>query len=68
MKKYIIRKRHSDFYVDRWGGIRQDAVQAMAFPSVEDADFHRGQLRGSPDQYEICELTADGQLIPVEVP
>jgi hypothetical protein len=46
--------------------MRQDVEQALAFPSVEEADFHRGQMLGSPDQYEICELSPDGQITPVQ--
>jgi hypothetical protein len=65
LQKFIIRKRGTGHYVDRWRGVREDVAQALAFPSVEEAEFHRAQLRTSPDEYETCELTADGQIIPV---
>ena len=66
MHKYVVRERGTKFYVDRWGGLRQEVAQALAFPSVEEADFHRGQVRGATDQYEICELTPDGNTTPVQ--
>jgi len=68
VKKYVVRKRGSDIYVDRWQKLRQDVVQALAFPSIEDADFHRGQIETPTNQYEVCELTADDQIIPVQLP
>jgi hypothetical protein len=68
LHKYVVRERGTNFYVDRWGGLRQDAAQALAFPSVEEADFHRCQVRAASDQYEICELTPDGKTIPVQTP
>jgi hypothetical protein len=53
---------------DRWAKLREDVYQALAFPSVEEAEFHRGQMLGSPDEYEICELTPDGRITPVQLP
>ena len=68
MSKYIVRKRGTNSYADRWAKLRDDVDQALAFPSVEEADFHRGQMLGSPEEYEICELTPDGQVTQVQSP
>jgi hypothetical protein len=65
LKKYIIRKRATGQYVDRSQRLPEDPAQAMVFDSVEEADFYRVQLKNSPDQYEICELTAEGKLVAV---
>ena len=46
----------------------KDVVGAMAFPSVEDADFYRVQLKNGADDYEICELTENGRLMSVPLP
>ena len=68
MRKYIVRKRGTNSYADRWARLRENVNQALAFPSIEEADFHRGQLLGSPDEYEICELSPDWQITPVQSP
>jgi len=68
LRKYIVRKRGTNSSADRWAKLRQDVDQALAFPSVEEADFHRGQMLGSPDEYEICELSPEGQITPVQPP
>ena len=36
LHKYVVRERGANFYADRWGGLRQDVAQALAFPSVEE--------------------------------
>jgi hypothetical protein len=66
LKEYLIRKRGSCSYAARGGGMRQDIAEVMAFASLEEAEFYRLQFGDARDQYEICELTADGRLIPVK--
>jgi hypothetical protein len=68
LRKHVVRKQGTNLYVDRWGGLRHDVAQALAFPSVEEADFHRGQLHGATEYYELCELTPDGNTARVETP
>jgi hypothetical protein len=65
LKKYVIRKRATGQYVDRWQRLPKDVRQAMVFDSMEEADFYRVQLKNAPDHYEICELTAYGKLVAV---
>jgi hypothetical protein len=65
MKKYVIRRSGTGHYVTRSHTELRDAMQAMAFSSIEEADFYRIQLDRAAE-YEICELTTDGQVISVQ--
>jgi hypothetical protein len=68
LKRYIIRKRATGLYVDRSLRLPKDPSQALVFGSIEEADFYRIQLKNSPDQYEICEVREDGEVIAVLAP
>jgi hypothetical protein len=67
MAKYLIQRRDTGFYVDQWRGLHQGVAQALGFHSVEEAEFYRVQIQSSREQYETCELTAGGQVIPVQI-
>ena len=48
--------------------VTKESVYGRPYTKEEEADFYRIQLKSPPDQYEICELTADGRVIALGVP
>jgi hypothetical protein len=64
--KHVVRRRGTNSYVDRWRGLREGIPHARVFLSREEAEFYCGRLPGSPGEFEICELSPDGGVLPIQ--
>jgi hypothetical protein len=66
LKKHIVRGRSSKLFVERDGGFHYNVGQAQVFASPQEAETYRIQRMRFPDSCEVCELTEDGQINPVQ--
>lgn len=65
MKMYVIKSRQADIYIPAGGGFVYSVAQAKVFHSLAVANGYRMQRTRLPDNFIVCELSTDGQIIPI---
>jgi hypothetical protein len=66
LNKYIVRARSAKLFVERDGGFHYQIGQAHLFASPQEAETYRLERVRFPASREVCELTDEGQINPVQ--